>query len=152
MPIKSALKTSLLSIRFKDFWLFSQNLVFDKELFRHLIGRTQFIFMINHIYESHARAKIRLFCIFINPTSIEQTVHQWIEKSIEKGVKELDLDFDPALEPFKMPFRLMDMPALTTLKLTYCKVTRLPHDLKGLSSLKTLMLRKVVLMKIAIFD
>ncbi|PON70944.1 FBD domain containing protein [Parasponia andersonii] len=88
---------------------------------------------------------MRLLRIFIDPSGIEQTVHRWIEKSIEKGVKELDLDFDLALEPFRMPFRLMDVPTLTTLKLTYCKVTRLPRDLRGLSSLKTLVLRKAVL-------
>lgn len=145
LPIKTAAQLGILSKRFKDSWLYSRHLIFDREFSRRLRGRTQFICIVDTIFDSHAGNDIQSFHLFIDPSEKESLVHKWIEKAIDKGLQELDLDFDLALEPFMVPNKYMDVPTLRTLKLTYCKIEKLSFDLKDMRFLTTLVLRKVIL-------
>ena len=146
LPIKNATQASILSKRFRDSWIHSRKLIFDKDFFRRLSGRTQFVSIVNRIFNSHVGTDIQLLRLFIDPSDIEQHVVRWVLKAIEKNVQQLDLNFDLSIEPFNLPYKFLDVPTLRTLNLTYCRINKYPcFQIKGLNFLSTLVLRKVIM-------
>ncbi|XP_057512847.1 putative FBD-associated F-box protein At1g61330 [Actinidia eriantha] len=147
-PIKDATRCGQLSKRFKNTWRFCRNLVFDLYFAR---GRTKGnqIRVINRVFNQHLGPKINTFHLYFDPTDVEVLVEYWLKRVILKGVEELDLDFTQGDVPFKLPSHLFEVESIRYLKLTCCRLD-LPTKLKGLSFLKTLILRRVNIKSIQI--
>ncbi len=141
LPIKQAVEIGVLSTRFKKSWLFNRNLFFDRE-FARTHDRDEYIKIVNRVFDSHVGSRIQGLKLCFDPTSVEDMVERWLKICVEKGIEELDLDFYQGTEAFKLSSQFMVVESITTLKLAYCEVD-LPSNLKGLSFLTTLMLKKV---------
>ncbi|KAJ4703373.1 FBD-associated F-box protein [Melia azedarach] len=146
LPIKEALRTGLLSPRFRNCWIRSRKLHFDKDFAR---GRSQenFITIVDKIFNVHAAPTILSLRLYFNPTGVVSIVEEWIKKCVEKGVEELDLNFVEGPNPFVIYSSYLNTNSLKILKLCHCKVFVPPK----LCYLNTLVLKKVhvrpVLMK-----
>uniref|UniRef100_A0A5B7BFQ6 Uncharacterized protein n=1 Tax=Davidia involucrata TaxID=16924 RepID=A0A5B7BFQ6_DAVIN len=144
LPIKQAVKFALLSTRFKNSWLFSRNLYFDKDFARGR-PRGEIMKTVNRVFNLHSGSKIQRFRLYFDPTNVESLVECWIKKVTIKVVEELDLDFTQGKEAFKLSSELLDVESIRVLRLALCELD-LPPKLKGLRFLKTLALRKVDVM------
>ncbi|CAB4306340.1 unnamed protein product [Prunus armeniaca] len=143
LPIKAAVKAGLVARRFRDSWRLTRRIHFEKELAEGY-DNDKLETILNHVFESHRGDEIKSFRLHFDPNAHELHLPEWVRKCIQKRVQELDLDISqPKQEPsFPLPPRFLDVESLKVLKLSY-SVFQLPPDIKGLSLLTTLVLRRV---------
>ncbi|GMY39203.1 F-box protein At4g09920-like [Fagus crenata] len=119
--VKEACRTSILSHRWKNLWLFHTRILDfdDPDTMRDLSSkreianwdRDKFVTRVNHILNLHPALTIDQFrvCFDLNKRS-ERDIGRWVDFAFSKGVKRFELDFSPAY---------------------YCKITRrytFPHE------------------------
>ncbi|CAL9015347.1 unnamed protein product [Prunus brigantina] len=143
LPIKAAVKAGLVARRFRDSWRLARRIHFEKEHAEEY-DNDKLETILNHVFESHRGDEIKSFRLHFDPNAHELHLPEWVRKCIQKRVQELDLDISqPKQEPsFLLPPHFLDVESLKVLKLSY-SVFQLPPDIKGLSLLTTLVLRRV---------
>ncbi|XP_058081582.1 F-box/FBD/LRR-repeat protein At1g13570-like [Magnolia sinica] len=158
MPIKSAMRTSILSRRWRNMWkyiwVYTSHLDFGEEFTN---GQTpeQFAGIVNKILELHNSKTVKRFRLFFYPGDrYMPNAMKWIEFATSKGVEELDLGLRQTFmyevaggifggtKPFKLPNCLFYCQSLTLLSLSHCLFSP-PSNFNGFCSLQALCLRQV---------
>lgn len=138
MPIKSAVRTSLLSNRWKDVWkpvlMYAKSLDFTHE-FETCKTVQQAICNINQCLQLHSGNRIesfRLRFFYPNDECFPQ-IQKWVEFAVERRVKDLELEFPQEFQDSNMELQntiLFILPpcfftcnSLTFLRLTGCNFT-----------------------------
>ncbi|GAV58848.1 F-box domain-containing protein/FBD domain-containing protein, partial [Cephalotus follicularis] len=141
LPIKQAIQMGVTSKRLKKSWVLSRNLYFDRE-FARVLGRPDFIKIINRVFALHEGPKVDVFRLCFGPAQGDEClVNSWINKCVKKNVEELDFDFCEARKPFNISSDLLDAESIRVLKFSYCNLQLAPK-LNGLRLLNTLVLRR----------
>lgn len=156
MPLKSAIRTSTLSKRWRNLWEYSlissAALEFGDE-FSCNQSPKQFVSMLNrylHIYESKHVEKFR---ILFSPFDLFfRDIETWIGFAVSKGVKQLDIDLSQGIVQngvyidgkvaFVLPNSLFECNTLTNLSLSRCDIAS-PFDVSGFRGLRQLSLSHV---------
>ncbi|KAL7589320.1 hypothetical protein Lser_V15G39568 [Lactuca serriola] len=118
MNTKEAVKTSILSTRWKNLWTFSPNIDFDDKLcatprWRNTDLTSSVNFVENVLQNVLKIKKFRLSFRVFNNTS---QIHSWISHAIMLNVQELDLSFY-AIYPYVIPYAMFYSTSLVTLKI-----------------------------------
>ncbi|CAI9298821.1 unnamed protein product [Lactuca saligna] len=118
MNTTEAVKTSILSTRWKNLWTFSPNIDFDDKLcatprWRNT-GLTSFVNFVEKVLQNVL--KIKKFCLSFRVFNNTSQIHSWISHAIMQNVQELDLSFY-AIYPYVIPQAMFYSTSLVTLKI-----------------------------------
>ncbi|XP_058089877.1 F-box/LRR-repeat protein 25-like isoform X2 [Magnolia sinica] len=154
LPMKTAVRTSVLSRRWRYLWAYIPNIDFN---FMELttLTRKEMVSVVNRFLQLRKEIQTQRFHLCFCPSKkISFPVTKWIRFITVRGVQELDLDFTWRCsdlgslgsftwrEQFKLPCFVFNCPTITLLKLDFC-VLSLPSYFNGLRSLKILSLSYV---------
>lgn len=153
IPLKCAVRTSILSNRWKELWkstwIYTANLNFGEEFEG---GKDIFHVsrLINRLLQIHRGNTIEIFRLYFSPAEcFLPDIQRWIGFAVEKRVKHLHLDFTRELpiesgfhDWIELPPCLFSCDSLTILELCTCKLN-VASEFRGFGSLKTLRLRRV---------
>ncbi|KAM7472587.1 hypothetical protein LguiA_010770 [Lonicera macranthoides] len=155
LPTKYAVRTSILSTRWKYLWASITNLDFDDGTFVHykLIEETDrkhtlfmlFVYRVLLLLKPHGMRKFRLKCKCVASHG-NLHINDWISTAIDRGVEELDIKinsfYSPVLKDL-LPLTLFNCNTLAVLKLDGRFKLNLSTPSVGLPSLKILHLHRV---------
>uniref|UniRef100_A0A1D1Y223 Putative F-box/FBD/LRR-repeat protein At1g78760 n=2 Tax=Anthurium amnicola TaxID=1678845 RepID=A0A1D1Y223_9ARAE len=156
LSMKTAVRTSVLSSRWRYLWTSILNLDFDTEVWNSIpdnsskgkkqMGekRKKFADIVDQFLEQHRGPHLRRLRLYFYPGDeyCAQTVN-WLKLAVKKGVEELDLDFYMETgKEFDLPEFILECRSILSLKLTYCNL-KAPPKQKGLNFLKSLYLKQV---------
>lgn len=153
LPIREAVRTSVLSKMWKNKWYTLPNLVFDKQgvaLERSLVNRSKFVRIVDHVLLLHS-GPINMFK-FSEYYGIGEVLlsdfDRWILHLSGRSIKELVLEVMNALdgeeEYYKIPWCLFSCQSLHHLKLECCWLNP-PGVFEGFRNLKSLDLNLVTM-------
>ncbi|WVZ73587.1 hypothetical protein U9M48_021875 [Paspalum notatum var. saurae] len=153
LPIKEAVRTSILSKHWKYIWCFRKSLEFSyKSLFKdkrsiipnHLVKKQDLIERVDTILNQHSGIGVeKLEVYFSLHNEHAEYIDRWLKFAIAAKTKQLILDFtfvQPEKEPYSFPFQLFDATTgshLQSMKLGSVSLKQ-PADIKVLRNLTKL--------------
>uniref|UniRef100_A0A5B7AK66 F-box domain-containing protein n=1 Tax=Davidia involucrata TaxID=16924 RepID=A0A5B7AK66_DAVIN len=146
MPIQDAVKTSILSRKWRYKWAMLPQLVFDYKFFEYLDNKgdqvSEFASIIDKVLLLHTSPIIK-FVLYNPPEHSARTedIDQWILFLSRNGIKDFTLQ-NSSVVRYKLPTHLFACPELAHLKLSKCTFN-LPSDYKGFRNLLSLQFRAV---------
>ncbi|XP_058073163.1 putative FBD-associated F-box protein At1g61330 [Magnolia sinica] len=156
LTFKTAVRTSILSSKWRDHWTLIPKLDFDDTIWASIPSkyskddirappkRDEFAGIVDRFLRGYKGRKIQRFCLYFPPVEgYHSQIMEWLKVAKAKGVKEVDLDFkmEPATR-FDLPSFIMECESISVMKLKYCNL-KLPLGFRALHSLKNLYLREV---------
>ncbi|XP_020522537.1 F-box/FBD/LRR-repeat protein At1g13570 isoform X2 [Amborella trichopoda] len=152
LSIQEAVKTSVLSSRWKQVWTATENLFFcEYELCGKQRGykqRKRMVGIIDHVLKFHIN-RVERFLLDFDPRGFESHVDEWVSFLTKSGVQEISINFRREVEgvylgghDYELPSRFFDCISLRLLMLKNC-IMNVPLDFKGFNSLRTLFLSDV---------
>lgn len=148
LPIRDAIRTSILSTRWRNIWCSISHLVFDEKSFPVSVGKLRQL-----VHERVVKFISKVLFLHQGPIHKFQITHkgllsfpemdEWILFLSMNAVKDLTLDFG-VYEFFIMPTCLFDCDQLTRLELSRCELYP-PVSFKGFLNLKRLDLNQVLI-------
>ncbi|CAA7047460.1 unnamed protein product [Microthlaspi erraticum] len=143
LPIKNALKSRLVSKRFRHAPVQSRNLDFSS------VRGTQFkvVRIIEEVFEQHKGVEINRLALNLNHKGVEDKILAWIQTCLNKNIQELELDFSKSKKSLEIPVDFSAVQTLTVLKLRWCKFDIPNNSPTGLKLLRTLALMKTKVKK-----
>lgn len=159
LPIRQAVRTSILSNQWKHVWCSRSNLEFSfKSLVykkgsgipRSYISEYVFIQRVDEVLRQHSGKGVEKLKIQFHPLHNEHAEHvdRWVEFAISSKAKQLIFDFEvqlPTKEPYSFPFQLFDANSgshLQSIKLGSVSLKH-PASMKVFVNLKKLELVKM---------
>ncbi|KAF8407745.1 hypothetical protein HHK36_006880 [Tetracentron sinense] len=145
LPIRDAVRTSVLSHNWRYKWSTIPELVFHENSISPLEdGTIRIDKLVNFIdrvllLRKGPLHKFDLSTLFLNHSFIDA----WILFLSRNGVKELTLTFQ-YMKPYRVPYSFFSCQAISCLNLSSC-ILKLPSVFKGFSHLKSLNLESVIL-------
>ncbi|XP_058724949.1 F-box/FBD/LRR-repeat protein At1g13570-like [Vicia villosa] len=148
LPIREAVRTSVLSKIWKNKWYTLPNLVFDRQGVYDVtsedafLNRTKIVNIIDHVLLIHS-GSINMFkfteCDLIGEILVSD-MNRWILYLTGRSIKELVLEFltdEEEEEYYKIPWCLFSCQSLHHLKLQWCRLNP-PGAFEGFRNLKSL--------------
>ncbi|KAF9588809.1 hypothetical protein IFM89_016169 [Coptis chinensis] len=152
LDMKCAVKTSILSTRWRYLWTYISTLNFNSNVFLESTKRlakdtTQFKEFVDQVFiHNKANSILKFYILYDEKRCLEPPrVYSWIRALLHRNIQELDIDISTDASPFHLPVGLFTCPSLTVLKLKFGYV-RVPLQLPcsvSLPSLKTMHLKSV---------
>ncbi|XP_042757508.1 FBD-associated F-box protein At5g56370 [Lactuca sativa] len=143
MPMRDALRTSILSKKWRYCWTGIPKLVFDDNLVKQSsnmeeeIEKYKLINAIFHVLLLH-KGLVSELCICITDAEIVNEIDQIIlHLSRSKNIKRFTFEISSIDEYYKLPFSFFSLQGLEHLSLKYCKI-EVPSMFNGFSMLKSL--------------
>ncbi|CAN8277085.1 unnamed protein product [Cochlearia groenlandica] len=138
LPIQSALRNRLVSKKFTNTDIISQDLDFSG-IYSMRRSQAKVVRIIENIINQHKGSKIHRFILHLNHIGVEDKVISWVKTCIgKKNIQELVLDFSKSRKVIDIPVDFSAIETLTILKLKYCNFTIPDNSPKGLRLLRTL--------------
>ncbi|WVZ73981.1 hypothetical protein U9M48_022222 [Paspalum notatum var. saurae] len=159
LPIRQAVRTSILSKHWKCVWCYRTNLEFSfkslvlkkgSRIPRSHISEYVFIQRVNSVLMQHSGIGVEKLKVEFSPLHDEHSEHidRWVQFAISSKTKQLIFDFEyqcPTKEPYGFPFQLFD--ASSGSHLEYMKLGSIslkhPTNISVLLNLKKLELENV---------
>lgn len=140
LPIKDAVRMSILSTRWRNKWVSIPDLVFDKDCVEDDKTGMKLVNIVGQVLLQHVGPIHKFMCQF----NVQRCGHinHWIGFLSRNGIKQLILSGPEINEPYDVPSYLFQCQELRFLKL-HCCVLRVPLSLKGLYWLMDLQLQAV---------
>ncbi|PIA63375.1 hypothetical protein AQUCO_00201009v1 [Aquilegia coerulea] len=144
LPLRDAVRTSILSQKWRYKWVSIPELVFDDTCVPNSSGslaviRNKFVNFVDRVLLLH-RGPIQKFKLSVSYLQSIPDIDQWLLYLSWREVKELSIELEEK-EWLKVPSCLFSCQHLTHLELFRCEV-RPPPTFKGFSSLKSLSLQQ----------
>ncbi|XP_058724958.1 F-box/FBD/LRR-repeat protein At1g13570-like [Vicia villosa] len=151
LPIREAVRTSVLSYKWRNKWYTLPNLVFDKQFVPATIDSkdllvidSKFLKIVDHVLLLHS-GPINVFKLCecdVNRGNVVGDIDRWILYLTGRSIKELVLEVWLEEKPYKIPFCLFSCQSLHHLKLRWSWF-KPPKMFKGFRNLKSLDLNMV---------
>lgn len=146
LPIRDAVKTSVLSSRWRYRWASMTNLVFDDRSAgsctdRNVIQKGVVNFIFKFLFLQNG--PIHKFSLSSSYLQSSPDIYQWLLFVSRKDVKELVIELGED-EWFRAPSCLFSLKNLVRLDLVRCELDR-PPEFKGFTQLKHLILQQVLI-------
>lgn len=148
LPIRDAVRTSVLSNKWRYKWTTLPNLVFNRECVSEAfedssVIRRKLLTIVDHILLLHSGAINMFHLSHIGPVSVT-TLDKWILYLTRSSIKELELVIRGVAQPYKLPWCLFSCQSLHYIALYKCCIDP-PSAIKGFKNLKILSLDKVTM-------
>ncbi|CAK8569931.1 unnamed protein product [Lathyrus sativus] len=147
LPIREAVRTSVLSKKWRNNWHTLPNLVFDRKCVASQdpsIIESKFFRVVYSVLLHHS-GPINMFKIHDFEFICKNDIDQWILHLARRSIKELVLQNYTVEEEdfYEIPWCLFSCQSLHCLELTYCLWNKPPRTFKGFKDLKSLNLNVV---------
>ncbi|KAH0470047.1 hypothetical protein IEQ34_001605 [Dendrobium chrysotoxum] len=155
MPLKSAIRTDVLSKKWRNLWKYSLSTATELDFGQDLVNNLsaiEFVETVNRYLSLHVCKKLERFHVFFSPFDLfASDIQRWISYAIGKGVRYLDIDlsqgfkykkfgeFTHGRSPFELPSSLFDCDSLIDLSLCCCNFNT-PLNLSHFGGLQSLSL------------
>ncbi|XP_076945206.1 F-box protein At4g09920-like [Bidens hawaiensis] len=114
MPTKYAVRTSILSKRWRYSWMLVTNLDFDGSQCHTINGLDSFSKFVDRVLKLCKSSRVKLFRLNVSKTWVlESSVSNWIDEAVRLNVCELDIQ----VMKFKLPLSMLTCKTLTKLRL-----------------------------------
>ncbi|XP_078163196.1 F-box/FBD/LRR-repeat protein At1g13570-like [Carex rostrata] len=138
VPLKEAVRTSVLSKRWRQTWFGIPSLIIHEEELG-VQSLTELIELVDHLLFSHTDSIDKFELVVAERRhrfSIEEDLDVWINTLLRKHVHELVLNLGYA--PLDIPSRIFSLPDLEALHLRGCKINNMPKNFHGFKWVHTL--------------
>ncbi|CAJ2675257.1 F-box/FBD/LRR-repeat protein At1g13570-like isoform X2 [Trifolium pratense] len=149
LPIKEAVRTSVLSNKWKNKWYTLPNLVFDEQCVSHLASEdplvieNKFLKIVDHVLLVHSGViNMFKFVDYENLVSDSADIDRWILHLTGRSIKELVVEVCTE-EHYKIPWCLFSCQSLQCLKLHWCGL-KPPTTFEGFKNMKSIDLSSVM--------
>ncbi|XP_076941900.1 FBD-associated F-box protein At4g10400-like [Bidens hawaiensis] len=116
MPTKCAVRTSVLSKKWRFSWMLVTNLDFDYTVKHSVNGLDSFSKFVDRVLSNCKTSRLQLFRLrFCDKVVSKSRVSSWIDKAVRLDVRELDMQ----VVPFELPLSLLTCKTLTNLRLDF---------------------------------
>ncbi|KAL0928055.1 hypothetical protein M5K25_002291 [Dendrobium thyrsiflorum] len=145
MPLKSAIRTDILSKKWRNLWKYSLStataLDFGED-FSNNLSAIEFVETVNRYLSLHVCTKLERFHLFFSPFDLfVSDIERWIRFAIGKGVRYLDIDLSRGgRSAFELPSSLFDSDSLIDLSLCCCNFNNTRSNLSNFGGLQSLSL------------
>ncbi|KAL6557088.1 hypothetical protein OROMI_017438 [Orobanche minor] len=141
IPTKEAVKTSVLSPRWKNLWASVPNLDINATEVHgwNPPKPTSFMNFLERVLHSHGESNIKKFCLTCTGRNEKSQVHSWISDAINHNLQELELTIYQGV-PSMTPLSILDSTSLVSLKISTSYIDKLPSCF-SLPCLKSLLLQ-----------
>ncbi|XP_042502991.1 F-box/FBD/LRR-repeat protein At1g13570-like isoform X3 [Macadamia integrifolia] len=142
LPIKEAVRTSILSKKWRYNWFTLPELVFDCSLGHPLINQNdKLVKFVNGVVLLH-RGPICKFVLSRLWIPNSSDIDKWILCASRNGIQKLILDLLPQSKHYELPLCLYSCEQLTHMELSFCTLRR-PPMFATFKSLRSLLLYKI---------
>ncbi|XP_045824607.1 F-box/FBD/LRR-repeat protein At1g13570-like [Trifolium pratense] len=149
LPIKEAVRTNVLSNKWRNKWYTLPNLVFDEQCVSHLASEdplvieNKFLKIVDHVLLVHSGViNMFKFVDYENLVSDSADIDRWILHLTGRSIKELVVEVCTE-EHYKIPWCLFSCQSLQCLKLHWCGL-KPPTTFEGFKNMKSIHLSSVM--------